>query len=37
MLILGDFFKTQSDKKYTKTHQNVPYLKKILRGASLYP
>ena len=35
MLIFGDFFKTQLIKRYTKTHQNAPYLKKFLREASI--
>ena len=35
MLILGDFFKTQSDQNIHQTHQTAPYFQNFLGGARI--
>ena len=36
MLIFRDFFNTQSDQIYFKTHQTAPHFQNFLRGASRF-
>ena len=37
MLILREFFNTQSDQNILQTHETAPHFQNFLRGASICP